>query len=262
MSGATIAGQKATLITIPPMIDSEFCRFLLVHHRVDHVEEPHTFVFSFAYTLPSGRTLTAPLVYTDAYAVTGPTGVVGLFEPLSPPELRLLREDAGESAQITADMDRFNGALAHAVAQYAYYVLLPHRDIMIEPLTQGCPPLEVGAVRIFYPVFAGALRLLLKLSPEAAEAALALIRTIMDETAARLAGGGSYLVGNRLSLADLAFVTAAAPVVMPENDGSAAPGYDELPPEMQAVVTEFRTHPAGRFVQRIYREWRRPSYGR
>ena len=50
-----------------------------------------------------------------------------------------------------------------------------------------------------------------------------------------------------------------APVVMPEKDGSAAPSYDELPPEMKSVVDEFRAHPAGQFVQRIYRDWRLPS---
>ena len=75
----------------------------------------------------------------------------------------------------------------------------------------------------------------------------------------RLEGGAQYLVGARLSLADLALATAAAPVVMPEKDGSAAPSYDELPAEMRAVVDGFRAHPAGQFVQRIYRDWRLPS---
>lgn len=259
MSDAATQEQIATLITIPPMIDSEFCRFLLTHYRIPHVEEPHTFGFSFIHTLPNGHTLVAPLVYTDDYAVTGPSGVAGQFDTQVPAELRLLREDPGESGQIAADMDRFNGALGHAVAQYAYYVLLGHRDIMIGPLTRGCPPIEVAAVQATYPVIADTLRLLLKLSSPNAQAALALIHTILDEVGARLAGGAAYLVGDRLSLADLAFATAAAPVVRPENDGSAAPSYDELPAEMQAVVTEFRAHPAGQFVQRIYRDWRLPS---
>ena len=259
MSGAATPTQIATLVTIPPMIDSEFCRFLLAYYRIPHVEEPHTFGFSFIHTLPNGHTLVAPLVYTDDYAVTGPAGVVGQFDAKVEPELRLLRADTAQSAQITADMDRFNGALAHAVAQYAYYVLLPHRDIMVGPLTRGCPSIEVIAVQATYPVIADTLRLLLKLSSQNAQDALALIHTIMDEVGARLANGAQYLVGDELSLADLAFATAAAPVVMPENDGSSAPHYEELPPEMQAVVTEFRAHPAGQFVQRIYRDWRLPS---
>ena len=259
MSDAAPPTKTTTLVTIPPMIDSEFCRFLLTHYRIPHVEEPHTFGFSFLHTLPNGHTLVAPLVYADDFAVTGPAGVAGKFDAGVAAELRLLREDAGQSAQIAADMDRFNGALAHAVAQYAYYVLLPHRDIMIGPLTRGCPSFEVVAVQATYPVIADTLRLLLKLSSPNAQDALTLIHTIMDEAGARLEGGAQYLVGDRLSLADLALATAAAPVVMPEKDGSAAPSYDELPAEMRAVVDGFRAHPAGQFVQRIYRDWRLPS---
>lgn len=256
MSGAAITGRPATLITVPPMIDSEFCRFLLTHYRIAHVEEPHTFGFSFIYTLLNGRTLVSPLTFNDRYQVTAPKGVVDQFDPLVPPDFRLLRADAGEAAQITADMDRFNGVLGHAVAQYAYAILLPHRDIMIVPLTRGCPAWEVATVRTIYPVLASVLGLLLKLSDDNTRAALALIRTIMDEVDARLAGGGSYLIGDSLSLSDLAFVTAAGPMVQPEHDGSAAPSFAELPAEMQEVVTEFRAHPAGQFVQQIYREWR------
>ena len=259
MSDKAPPAKAVTLVTIPPMIDSEFCRFLLTHYRIAHVEEPHSFGFSFLHTLPNGHTLVAPLVYADGFAVTGPAGVAGKFDAGVAPELRLLREDAAQSAQIRADMDRFNGALARAVAQYAYYVLLPHRDIMLGPLTRGCPSFEVVAVQTTYPVIADTLRLLLKLSSPNAQEALTLIHTIMDEVDVRLAGGAAYLVGDRLSMADLAFATAGAPVVMPEKDGTAAPSYGELPPEMRAVVDEFRAHPAGRFVQRIYRDWRLPS---
>jgi glutathione S-transferase len=259
MSGAANIAPPATLIAIPPMINSEFCRFLLVHYRVPYVEQPHGFFFSFFCTLLHGRTVVAPLTYTASYALVGPEGIIGRFDKMAPAEHRLLRDDAGDSARVAADMDRFNNALASAVTQYAYGLLLPHRDIMIAPLTRGCPWWEAGTVRVAYPLFAGTLKLLLNLSPENSRTALAQVRIILDEVAERLADGASYLVGDRLSLADLAFVTALAPLVMPPNDGAAAPSFAELPPEMQDVVTEFRAHPAGQFVQRIYREWRSPE---
>lgn len=259
MSGAAKPDPPATLIAIPPMINSEFCRFLLAHYRAPYIEQPHGFFFSFFYTLWHGRTVVAPLTYTAAYALVGPEGIIDRFEKLAPAELRLLRNDASESAEVTADMERFNNVLASAVTQYAYSLLLPHRDIMVAPLTRGCPWWEAGTVRVAYPLFAGTLKLLLRLSPENSLTALAQIRVILDEVAARLMDGASYLVGDRLSLADLAFATALAPLVMPPNDGASAPGFAELPPEMQAVVTEFRAHPAGQFVQRIYRDWRTPD---
>ena len=77
MSGAANIDPPATLIAIPPMINSEFCRFLLVHYRVPYVEQPHGFFFSFFCTLLHGRTVVAPLTYTASYALVGPEGIIG-----------------------------------------------------------------------------------------------------------------------------------------------------------------------------------------
>ena len=46
---------------------------------------------------------------------------------------------------------------------------------------------------------------------------------------------------------------------VPDKYGAATPSFGQMPAEMQAVVTEFRAHPAGQFVQRVYRNWRLPS---
>lgn len=247
------------LITFPPSLDSETARFLVEHYAIESVEERHALIFSFFVTFWHGFTPIFPLLYSDSYRLAGPRPIVDHFDPQSPPELKLLPADPNDLSQVNSDWTLFNSTLAFATAKFAYYYLLPHRDLMISPLSQGTPPFEQNAVKSAYPVFAGLLRLLLQLSLSTAQQSVAQVRTIFNAADARLADGRKYLVGGRFSLSDLAFAVAAAPVVLPSGYGGPIPTYDQMPPEVQAVVTEMRGHPAGAFALRIYNEQRYPN---
>ncbi|HEY6339055.1 MAG TPA: glutathione S-transferase C-terminal domain-containing protein [Candidatus Sulfotelmatobacter sp.] len=247
------------LITFPPSLDSETARFLVAHYAIESIEERHTLIFSFFVTFWHGFTPIFPLLYSNSYRLAGPRPIVDHFDPQSPPEIKLLPDDPNDLSQVNSDWTLFNSTLAFATAKFAYYYLLPHRALMINPLSQGTPPFEQNAVISAYPVFAGLLRLLLQLSLSTAQKSVAQVRTIFNAVDARLADGRKYLVGGRFSLSDLAFAVAAAPVVLPSGYGGPIPTYDQMPPEVQAVVTEMRGHPAGAFALRIYNEQRYPS---
>jgi glutathione S-transferase len=73
---------------------------------------------------------------------------------------------------------------------------------------------------------------------------------------ARIAGDRKFLVGDALTLSDLAFAVAAAPVLLPSAYGGPIPPYAEMPAEIQGAVNEMRAHPAGAFALRIYEEQR------
>ena len=105
-------------------------------------------------------------------------------------------------------------------------------------------------------MFAGLLKLLLRLNAQHADQSLDLIRKLFNAVEARLAGGRTYLVGDRLTLSDLAFAVAAAPVVLPANYGGPIPSFGQMPSAVQRVVTEMRAHPAGAYALRIYKEER------
>jgi glutathione S-transferase len=60
-------------------------------------------------------------------------------------------------------------------------------------------------------------------------------------------------------LSDIAFAVAAAPVVLPASYGGPIPTFEEMPPEVQALITDMRGHPAGAFALRIYQEERHRS---
>lgn len=245
------------LITFPPSIDSETSRFIIDHYGIKFQESRHTLLFSFFATLWHGYTFKLPLFYSDAFKIVGPRAIVDYFDPRSALDRKLLPTDAADLRQVESDWILFNGTLGFATAAFAYYYLLPYRDHMIRPLTEGVPDLERRAVEGAYPLFAGLLKLLLQLSLSKAQQSLTHIRSIFESVDARLPDGQQFLVGGSLTLSDVAFAVAAAPVLLPPGYGGPMPSFEEMPPEVQAAVTEMQSHPAGEFALRIYREYRR-----
>jgi glutathione S-transferase len=96
--------------------------------------------------------------------------------------------------------------------------------------------------------------LLLRLNPANAADALTRTRILFDEADHRVCGGASYLVGEALTLSDIALAIAAAPLLLPDNYGAPIPAFAAAPPELQAIISELRQHPTAGFVQRIFRD--------
>jgi glutathione S-transferase len=243
-----------TLITFPPSLDSEFSRFLLHHYRVAHREVRHTMPFSVYYSLKAGGSPRFPLLYGDGLRLDTVKKIIDHFEPLATAERRLVPPDLADA--VSSDWKVFHHELNTPTTLWAYYHLLPHRDIMIRPLSEGCPAWQVSAVERYYPLFKGLLQLLLRPSDKRGADALTAIRNVLDRVDARLADGRRYLNGDRFSLSDMAFAVAAAPVAWPENYGGAVPTLHETPPALQSVIAETRARPSGAFALRIYADHR------
>jgi glutathione S-transferase len=246
----------ATLITFPPSLDCELSRFLLTHYGVPHVERRHAFLFNFIATYWHARTLHFPVLYSDIYKLDSVRKMIDFFDPSCPADRNLLLAGP-DRARVEADWEPFNSTLGAATADFSYHYLLPHRDIMIRPLSEGAPGYEVFAVRCAYPLFAALLRKALRLSETRASTALEQIRTVVKSVDERLADGRRYLVGDRFSLSDMAFAVALAPLAAPDQYGGPLPPLSSMPPEIRSVHAELQARPAGEFCRRIYREHRR-----
>jgi glutathione S-transferase len=186
--------------------------------------------------------------------------MIDYFDPLSPADRKLL-PPSDDPEQAKADWTTFNNTLGYATAVFGYYHLLKRREIMITPLSDGAPEFEVSAVRWAYPVFAGFLKVSLRLTPSRAEKSLGEIRKIMRTVDERLSDGRPFLMGDHFSLSDMAFAVAAAPAVWPEEYGGKLPQLADTPPPIQNAVAEMRQHPAGQFALRIYRQHRTRPVG-
>jgi glutathione S-transferase len=251
----TGAAERAILITFPPSLDCELARFLLTYYGIPYEERRHAFGFNFFATLWHARTLHFPLVVSRAYKLDTVRKMIDYFDPMCPASRKLL-PDGPDRTLVEADWTAFNGTLGGATAVFAYHHLLPHREIMIRPLSEGTPPFEALTVRWGYAVYASVLRKLLGLSDDTAAAALTQIRSAAQTVDDRLADGRRYLIGDRFTLSDMAFAEALAPLVLADTYGGPLPTFAELPSVMKAVTEELRARPAGEFALRIYRDYR------
>jgi glutathione S-transferase len=246
-----------TLVTFPPSLDSELSRFLLTHYGIPHRESRHTLVFSSIVTLVRARTILFPTLYGEGLRISRVLDMVSHFEKHCPPEKQLLPPQV-DRQRAREDWKLFNSTLGGGTTVFAYYHLLPHREIMIGPLSDGTPELERAAVRRGYAIFSGLLRLLLRLTPARERAARLKIEDVMTTVDARLADGRPYLDGDVFSLSDMAFAVAAAPVVWPDEYGGAVPAFDETPPELRELIVRMRERPSGAHALRVFREHRAP----
>jgi glutathione S-transferase len=234
------------------MIDSELSRLVLAHYDISYQERDHQFGWISLLTLFHGGFGQVPILYGQGLHLTSPRSIVDHFDAKVAPERKLLPSTQPERREMEAFWNVINGEFGFDPAIVSYFHLLPQRELIIRTFSCRIPPLESKLLPAYY----GALRLLftvlLRLGPSRAAEALSRIRVLFDQTDKRLAYGG-YLVGDRLTLADLKLISFAAPLLLPGGGyGAPMPSFDEMPPDFQAIVLELRGHPTAEFVMRFY----------
>jgi glutathione S-transferase len=234
------------------MVDSETSRLLLRYYGVDYEERDRLFGWVSMLTFFHGGYGRVPLLYGAGCRLTGPWAIVEHFDPALPPDRRLAPADGPLAAQVKADWDMFNGQIGADTAVFAYFHLLPRRDLMAPVFAAPVPPGEARLTPTVYPLLAGLFRMLLRLSPERAAAAQARIRRIFDATDKRIADGRAYLCGDRLTLGDIALAAASAPLLLPDGYGAKMPPVEAMPAPVPEFIAELRARPTGGFVQRLY----------
>ncbi len=201
-----------------------------------------------------GGGVAVPLIDVDHVVLKDARAIFNHYEQLAPAQRRLYPPDPGEQAVARSLFDEYFDQLAVAVRAWAYAYMLPERASTTRVWSVGVPLVERVVVRVAYPLLVIPMRRALKLQPDSITTQAAAIRASFHQIGLRLADGRRYLCGDRLTAADLALASLAAPAVIPPQFGGPMPTLDELPPAMLAELEEFRAHPAGQFILRVYRE--------
>lgn len=249
----------ARLITLLPSADVDLARWLLARWGVTYREEPHAPVFHLLALkrLGAGR-MDSPLLLRGADRFAGVDALVAGLDHHAPEPLRVLPDadrDPDLRAEVMALQHDLRWTMGMGTVRWAYHHLLRDRALVWDSFTTGVPGWERLALRAgAYGAVRKRLIGALGLSDAVAATALDTVRAGFDRVEARLSDGRRYLCGDRLTLADLAFATSGAPMVLAPGYGGHLPALDACPPDIRAIVTELRDRPAGRFIQRLYDE--------
>ena len=244
----------AKLLTFAPMVDSETARLLLRHYGVPYEEHDHLFGWVSLLTLFHGGYGAVPLVYRPGMRLTGPRPLADRCDALLPAAARLVPPEPDLAGPVEADWKTFNGGMGADTAVFAYFHLLPARDVMSPIFAEPVPPTEARLTPVVYPVLSFLFRTLLRLTPVRAAQAADSIRAAFDATDRRIADGRRYLCGDRVTLGDIALAAASAPLLQPVGYGAKMPPIDAMPAAVADFVHELRAHPTAGFVDRLYRE--------
>jgi glutathione S-transferase len=249
------------MVSIPVSPFCELARWTLDRLDVPYVEQGHVPMLHLLATRMHHGGAVVPVLDLGDLSLTDARQVLDHYDQRAPERLRLFPSAAEDRADATQLFDRFFDHLAVAVRAWAYAYMLPDRQSTTRVWCVGVPLVEQLAVRALFPFVAAAVHRELGLDSGSIAKHEPVIDAIFAEVDARLADGRRYLVGDRLTAADMAFASLAAPAVIPPEYGGPMPTVDELPPPMRAEVERLRSRPAGRFLLRLYREDRWSSAG-
>lgn len=250
------ASTENVLITIPISHFCEKARWALERTGVPYGERAHLQVLHRFAVRRAGGGTTAPVLVWDGRVLADSAEILEAASARAPAQLRLFPDDPEAAAEVRSLERDFDERLGPEGRRWMYYELRGRRDIAREYGCTGVPAWQRRLLPIAYPAVARIIDRFLDVTPETAARAEGVVTATFDEVAERLADGRPFLCGERFSAADLAFAALAAAVLMPPEYGVPLPQPEALPAPMAAKVNELRSHPAGAFALRMFREER------
>jgi glutathione S-transferase len=254
------ANSPAVLITMPHSHYAEKARWALDRLAIPYREEPHVPLLHRLATTRQGGGSVPVLVQSGGQRFVDSTAILRHADA-SCGGNRLYPRDLDERRSVETLEERFDLALGPHTRRWAYFQLLPYRDLLLPLMARGVPWIESRLLTLTLPIVTLAIRKGLRITPDGAQRSIVQVRGVFSEVDELLADGRQYLVDNRFTAADLTFAALASPVLLPERGIAAYPSVDELPAAMREHVERLRDSKAGRFALRMYAQerWRKAA---
>jgi glutathione S-transferase len=238
-----------TLYTFAMSHYSEKIRWTLDHCRIPYREVCMTPVFHIGPALIMGKRgqTTLPVLQTPQTAIQD-----------SPRILDWLDQNKGPLDVMPADQQtlwrevaqRFD-AIGKDVARFLYMNSFGVADAHIIKLwTEHAKPTQAAIIKAAYPLIRWSFKRKLQITPKRCALAQQRITQAMDWLEAQLLDGRQYLVGGRLTVADITAASLLAPIACPpEHPVYGDPAYQQA---MAGAIAPWRDRPALRWVRQMY----------
>lgn len=243
------------LITIPVSHYCEKVRWALDYLKLPYVEEPHMPPFyKLATTKAGGETV--PILVTEDDNFTDSTDILKYLDSIVSNDLKLYPTDSQQRQQVEELEELFDEQLGTAVRSWAYFYIIDSSQIIQPKWTQGVPFYE----KLLFPVVFPPMRSLVKkkydVNAESVVQYYEQIENVFEKVNELLADGRNYLVGDKMSAADISFASLAAPILQPPQHPIKSSNSEELPAEMLSKIKKLQETAAGKFVLNLYENWR------
>ena len=253
------ARLSPTLVHENCAASSEIARWVLEMNDLLYTSEPYAPGFSnkkvnqVAGTTGFGAN--PALINTDALIYT-PESIIRYVDQRNPPEKRLFPEETALSAEVQKWYDLFTGDLDQYVSSYLYAELFADSDNAKELFKQQLH----GWAKMKISWRLGFIRKSLdqhyKFSSKPKEEWLIDLQKIFDQVAELLSDGRTFLTGERLTAADIAFTAIAGKLLIPKESGAAITKINQIPFELRDQIFKLRETQAGQYALRIYQQYR------
>jgi glutathione S-transferase len=245
------------LVTIPISHYCEKARWALERAGLEYREERHVQGVHQLAARRAGSGITVPVLVTPTGSIGESGEILAWVDEQIDPELRLFGAERAERAEALALCRRLDEQLGPSGRRLMYVHMFGRREQMLEFNNAGVPAWEDRAIRLAWPLVVRYAGRVLDIRPGIEQEDERVVWREMDHVASLLEDGRPYLSGERFGAADLTFAALAAPVIVSPDYGTPLPQPQTLPPNIAALVSRAREHPAGRFALRVIAEHRR-----
>jgi glutathione S-transferase len=246
---------RPVLITIGLSHFCEKARWALDRAGVGYIERAYPPILHYAATLRF-RQRSTPILVTPHGVLRDSTAIVRHADQFLTEGDRLFPSDRTDLAEVERLVQLFDEKLGTATRRIAYFYLLDDRAVFTRTALARSGAVERAIFRASRPAVVQTIRRGLKIDRRGAQKSEERLEAVFDEADTLLVRGGPYLLGSRLTAADLTFAALAAPLLIPDRYPWPLPAFDETPDAFRALAERYRRRPAGVFALRFYSEQR------
>ncbi|MDY6897263.1 MAG: glutathione S-transferase family protein [Cyanobacteriota bacterium] len=243
------------LITISVSHYCEKVRWALDYLKLPYVEEPHMPPFHRLKTTKLGGK-TVPVLVTENDNFIDSTDILKYLDTIVADEKKLYSTNPEQRQKIKELEKLFDEQLAPEVRQWGYFHAMDNSKLIQNKWCQGVPFWEKRLFPLVFPLMRSITKKKYRINADSAAQAYKQINSIFVKVNSLLADGRNYLVGDKMSAADITFASLAAPILQPSQHPSSTSNSQQLPVQMLAEIKEIRETAAGDFALNLYRNWR------
>lgn len=153
--------------------------------------------------------------------------------------------------------DYFDDIFGPATRLWCYCQLFRHKKIVMKYNCYRVPMYQKILMPIVFPCLVAIGKRVLTINEQSYQESITLIDETLEMVSDIISDGREFLVGNKLSAADIAFASMIAPLIMPNGYGIPIPDKDEFDDEARVSMYRYADHPAGQFALNLYKNYRR-----